>query len=393
MIKLEKKDKIYISVLILFFIFVIFALTRFKYIYGSTIDWEGQHWVFAEYFRNLFYSTHELFPNFAPNIGGGQNIYYFSYYGLFNPLILPAYFLPFVSMKYYMIFVSISTVLASIVLFYIFIKRLGYNSNLCFIVSIIFVCSSPLIFQSHKQIMFITYMPFLLLALIETDNFLDNKKPFKFILYIFLAIMTSFYFTPGIISAVIIYAIFKKYNKNEKTTFKELFKELCRFIVPFTTAILMASLLILPTFVALLSGRGDIKTSENLFSLKLLIPNLNPSKFWYSPDNLGLTLILPISIISGIISKKKKYKIISIIMALILFVPLFTYIMNGTLYLREKAFIPLLPLGCIIIAEFLSDLIENTKISRFLILIPVFVLMCILVYKWDYAFAFILTLD
>ena len=64
-----------------------------------------------------FYDTGQLFPEFAANIGGGQNIYNFSYYGLYSPLILPSYFLPFLKMSDYMIAVSLLCLLADVLLF------------------------------------------------------------------------------------------------------------------------------------------------------------------------------------------------------------------------------------------------------------------------------------
>ena len=57
-------------------------------IFGSNVDWLSQHSVFPEYFRQQFYETGTVFPEFAANIGGGQNIYNFAYYGLYNPLFL-----------------------------------------------------------------------------------------------------------------------------------------------------------------------------------------------------------------------------------------------------------------------------------------------------------------
>ena len=78
--------------------------------YGGFVscgDYLSQHTVFPEYFRNLFYKTGKLIPHFASNIGAGQNIYYFSYYGLLNPLILPSYLMPFLSMNKYMVIMSI----------------------------------------------------------------------------------------------------------------------------------------------------------------------------------------------------------------------------------------------------------------------------------------------
>ena len=76
-------------------------------IFGSTTDWIGQHTTFADYFRTLFYDTHDLFPDYAFHIGSGSNIYYFSYYGLLNPLLMISYLLPHVSMATYMMGLNI----------------------------------------------------------------------------------------------------------------------------------------------------------------------------------------------------------------------------------------------------------------------------------------------
>ena len=65
------------------------------------VDWISQHSVIPDYFRQQFYETGSLFPEFAMNLGGGQNIYNFAYYGLYNPVILLSYALPFVKMGDY----------------------------------------------------------------------------------------------------------------------------------------------------------------------------------------------------------------------------------------------------------------------------------------------------
>ena len=48
------------------------------YLFGSSTDWYAQHTSIPEYFRTLFYNTKDLLPDFAMNIGNGQNIYNFS---------------------------------------------------------------------------------------------------------------------------------------------------------------------------------------------------------------------------------------------------------------------------------------------------------------------------
>ena len=71
-------------------------------VFGANMDWISQHSVFPEYFRQQFYQTGQFFPEYAANIGGGQNIYNFSYYGLYNPIVLIAYLLPFMKMSDYL---------------------------------------------------------------------------------------------------------------------------------------------------------------------------------------------------------------------------------------------------------------------------------------------------
>ena len=122
------------------FLLTVLAVTRLRYAYGSTLDWCSQHYVFPDYFRNLFYETGELFPEFAPHIGAGENIYYFSYYGLFSPAVMLSYLLPYVDMKEYIQISSIAEMLISINLFYVFISR-KFRSSTAFAVSFLFMIS------------------------------------------------------------------------------------------------------------------------------------------------------------------------------------------------------------------------------------------------------------
>ena len=81
-IKLIKKDYINITIISALYLLVALIITHGENVYGSTTDWGIQHYAIPEYFRTLFYDTGNLFPQFAPNLGAGQNIFYFAYYGL-----------------------------------------------------------------------------------------------------------------------------------------------------------------------------------------------------------------------------------------------------------------------------------------------------------------------
>ncbi len=88
-------------------------------VYGSQTDWSNQHFAIPEYFRTRFYATGELFPNFALHLGGGQNIYNFAYYGLYNPIQLLSYCFPHVTMAVYLQAVSILNTWLSTMLCYV----------------------------------------------------------------------------------------------------------------------------------------------------------------------------------------------------------------------------------------------------------------------------------
>jgi len=63
--KIDKKDILCCTFLVIIFLIFVFIITQFKYYYGSTLDWEAQHINFPDYFRTLFYKTGDFLPDFA----------------------------------------------------------------------------------------------------------------------------------------------------------------------------------------------------------------------------------------------------------------------------------------------------------------------------------------
>ena len=121
---MKKKDYINILIISILCLLIIILVTGFSNLFGSDTDWVNQHTVFPEYFRNQFYETGKLIPNFTFNYGGGQNIYNISYYGYLSPIVLLSYLLPFISMTNYIIVANIVIILLSIFLFYKWIQWL-----------------------------------------------------------------------------------------------------------------------------------------------------------------------------------------------------------------------------------------------------------------------------
>ena len=190
--KERRKDLLWEMALVLLTVTACLYSTGVGNIFGAKVDWSSQHSVFPEYFRQQFYATGKLFPEFAANLGGGQNIYHFAYYGLYSPLILPSYLLPFVKMSDYIMAGSITGLTASVLLFYYWLKSRKTAAGTAFILSLMFLLAGPMIGQYSGQIMFVDYMPFLCLALIGVDRYFEQEKTGLFTVSVFMMIMTSF---------------------------------------------------------------------------------------------------------------------------------------------------------------------------------------------------------
>lgn len=361
----KKKDLFAILIYILVFFLIYFILTGSDYLFASKIDFETQHYLIPEYFRKLFYNNFDLFPDFALNLGSGQNIYYFSYYGLLNPIVMISYIFPWIKMIDYLIWANIIIVLVSITLFYFFLKKNGYSYTTRFVVSFLLLCSGPLIFHSHRHIMFVDYMPFLILGLFGVDRYYNKNKVGLLVISLVMMIFTSYYYSVSGMVVIYIYMIYKYMKINKYFKIKDFIKKMVNNLLPFVISVMIGAVIILPTLYTLLNGRNSTVISIDL--AELFIPYLS---LLYDPYSIGLTIISLFSLCIMAFSKKKELRFLSIILLMICLFPFFNYILNGTLYINAKSLIPFLPIILIVVAEFLKIIFEkyNKRIQTILIL-------------------------
>ncbi len=322
-------------------------------IFGAKVDWLSQHSVLPDYFRQQFYATGKLFPEFAANLGGGQNIYHFAYYGLYSPLILPSYLLPFVKMSDYIMAVSITGLTASVLLFYYWLKSRKTDAGTAFILSLMFLLAGPMIGQYSGQIMFVDYMPFLCLALIGVDRYFEQEKSGLFTISVFLMIMTSFYFSIGGMLALVLYGLHRYFEQREEcrvTVSTFLIDGLC-FVRPMLLAVLMGSFFLVPTALALTGGRSK---GQNISLASFIIPQITVERFAYSIYGIGLTTLVITVLLTGLLYRKVYEKVLTYGCVIVLAIPVFAYLLNGGLYIRDKVFIPFLPLLCYLISIYLE---------------------------------------
>ena len=322
-------------------------------IFGAKVDWLSQHSVLPDYFRQQFYATGKLFPEFAANLGGGQNIYHFAYYGLYSPLILPSYLLPFVKMSDYIMAVSITGLTASVLLFYYWLKSRKTDTGTAFILSLMFLLAGPMIGQYSGQIMFVDYMPFLCLALIGVDRYFEQEKSALFTVSVFLMIMTSFYFSIGGMLALVLYGLHRYFEQREecKVTVSAFLRDGLCFVHPMFLAVLMSCFFLVPTALALTGGRSK---GQNTSLAAIFIPQITVERFAYSIYGIGLTTLVLTVLLTGLLYRKAYERVLTYGCVIVLVIPVFAYLLNGGLYIRDKVFIPFLPLLCYMIAIYLE---------------------------------------
>ncbi len=322
-------------------------------VFGANMDWISQHSVFPEYFRQQFYQTGQFFPEYAANIGGGQNIYNFSYYGLYNPIVLIAYLLPFVKMSDYLMAASVICLAASVCLLYGWLKKRGFSTEIALGVAVLFLLAGPMIYQSCHQIMFVQYMPFLLMAFLGVDRYWEKGKTGLYTLGVFLMILTSFYFSIAGMAALFLYGWYGYPKGIQK-------RKLFGFAVPMIVAVLSTGVLLVPTAYAILQRSGSSK-SQNL--KELLMPKLQLDSSLYGAYSVGLTVVLVAVLLGGIVYGTIRERAVSVVCVALLTVPVFAWGFNGMLYVRYKSLIPFLPFFCYLTAVFLERM-RNGAIGR-----------------------------
>lgn len=202
-------------------------------------------------------------------------------------------------------------------------------------------------------------------------------------------IMTSYYYSVCGILVVCIYYLYEYLKSHEKLIWKRFFIDGFKFISLIFVSIFMAGILLFPTFYTLISGRGDSKSNISLISL--FIPNLHVDKVFVGTYSIGLSMLAFISLLYLFYTKKKNNIVLGVLLSLVLFVPIFRFILNGGLYLREKCFIPFIPFFGLLIAYFINDLFnKKVDVKKFIIYLLIIMIPLYLVNIKSYSYLYVL---
>lgn len=322
-------------------------------VWGSVTDWENQHFAIPEYFRTRFYATGDLLPDLAPQLGAGQNIYTLAYYGLMNPIYLPAYLMPHVSMAVYIQICGIAVVFASAVMMY-FLARRFFDGWIPLFCALLFVLSAPLLYHSHRHIMFISYMPFLLTAMLAVSGDDSPRSRAALMISSCCILCTSFYFSISSFAVIVIFAVFAILRRFNSIGMRRLTEYMIPRLICIFIGAVSAGFLWLPTFFTLVRGRESNASFVNV--MKLLIPTVNLGHAMYSSYSLGFTAIVIAAAILLFFSQDRASRLIARVFAVLICMPVIVYIFNGTMYIDPKILIPFTPLAALMCGEFAVSL-------------------------------------
>lgn len=342
---------IIISAVFLLLVSIVLIFKSQGGIWGSDKDWKSQHFAIPEYFRIRFYETHDPFPDLALQLGNGQNIYNYAYYGIFNPLYLPSYALPFIKMSTYIQFLSLTTVLVSSMLSYILFKR-RFDRRTALILAILFLCSGGLMFHSHRHVMFMNYIPFLLGMLLICEKKDSPARLFLMALFAYCIMCCSFYFSVSSFATVAVYMIYIELSGEGRPSIASVFSFNWKKVTAAAAGCLCSSFLWMPVLAALLSGRAETSTDMSLISV--LCPTVNLSMLLHTGYSVGVTSVAVFAALYLIVHGRRQDRFLAAVIICCAVFPLINYIINAGMYIDGKAFIPLTVPALIVCGEFFN---------------------------------------
>ena len=308
-----------ICLVCLFFLLLLITVPWGR-LYGSTTDWLSQHAALAETIRDACLSQGTLLPGFLP-LGGGSNGFCFSYYGYLRPDIFIGCLLPKLPMAPFLILYMLAGYLASVLLGYVFFVRNTGSRKLALFGSILFL-TAACFFHTHRQVMFVNYMPFLLAALLA----IERGKSRLAALFFVLVCCSSFYYAPAAFLAAGIYWQGVKGRG---------------FFWPWLKTVFLSAglsaVLLVPSLLVILEHRRALSEAS---AVPLFLPKAE--FLLYSPYGMGLTAVCLYLLLAGLGIKGLRGR--SLLFLALCFCGVFAWLLNGTLYARGKILVPFVPL-------------------------------------------------
>lgn len=333
-------------------------------IFGFGSDWLSQHLPIAESLRWAMLESGRLLPLYI-DLGGGSSAYDFAYYGLLRPDVLLGCLFPSVGMEYILGGYAVFELLLGGNMVYIWLREnCGQNAagrRAAFAGSVLYLAAGCFL-HAHFQLMFVNYLPFLVLALIGIDRFIEKRRGLLLCVGLTLVYFHSFYYAPSCLCVACIYYLYRvrQAGAGQRGTLAEEspkratteaaprhgdLKTHGSFLLWILLSIGLAAVLLLPTGLDILSTSKD---AGSFAGSKMPLVNPKLDGLLYSPYGMGLTLIGLYALLCALGKRRMRLPAVAVLAASLF--PIIPFVLNGFLYARGKILIPFLLLVCLIFA-------------------------------------------
>ncbi len=263
------------------------------------------------FFYNLLVNKKCIIPQFDFSIGLGADILTtFNWYVIGDPLnLISAFFLPEKTILLYNILLFVRLYLCGIS-FILYCNYKGFDLFASILGAISYIFCGWIFYCGVKHLFFIPPMIYLPLICLGVERIFDNKSPLLFILSIFFACITNFYFFYVLSILLFVYAFIRFFFITKTITLRVFCLCFVKTLFYYCIGILLSSFIFLPNIGAFLdTSRSALKIPVPLlYDLKyyfLLLFSFVAPKSFFSYSFLGFTSLSLFCMLISIYNKNK----------------------------------------------------------------------------------------
>ena len=360
-------------------------------LFGFGSDWLSQHLPIAESLRRAMLESGRPLPLYI-DLGGGSSAYDFAYYGLLRPDVLLGCLLPGVGMEYILGGYVVFELLLGGNLVYIWLRgnceQNAAGRRAAFAGSVLYLAAGCFL-HAHFQLMFVNYLPFLVLALIGIDRFIEKRRGLLLCVGLTLVYFHSFYYAPSCLCVACIYYLYRlrqagawpavagekapkgagqrgalaeeslKRAAAEAASRHASLKTHVHFLLWILLSVGLAAVLLLPTGLDILSTSKD---AGSFAGSRMLFINPKLDGLLYSPYGMGMTLIGLYAVLCALEKRGLRLPAAAVLAASLF--PMIPFVLNGFLYARGKILIPFLLLVCLVFARVCEEYFTGKNVPK-----------------------------
>lgn len=389
--KIKKHPYIFFTILFCIIsigVFIWFPLTKHNFIWEN--DGMPQHYnalmYYGNYLRHII--THFEIPMWEFGMGYGADIIAtLHYYTIGDPLNLVSVFVQPKYTEYLYIFLILLRFFLSGIAFMKYSLYMNKSKVGSIIGAIVYVFCGYALFANVRHPYFANPMIYLPLILIGVEKIYRKESPILYVVSIFVATASNFYFLYVLVVFTVLYCIFRFFAYYHEDYIKNIFRKVIQFLCYSLVGIMLAAFILVPVLMLFFNTSRSQDAPfvtmlyENAYYIKLLYSTINfqgPGYWSY----LGYACITVITSTLLFFDKKQSIalKIGLIILSLGLCFPFVGSFMNGMSYVSNRWVFGYSLLIAYIVASVWPDLFDLSLKKLIVLYIEFALYLCLALY-------------